>query len=105
MAKAILITRTEKSTWQSRRCWRQANGAARDIAAAAADRPKGSNLARRRQCGEPITFLSGHIGLRSTCPMSEMGQTEKNSVRAYVFRFSPRTRTLLNAVGNSHSCQ
>ncbi len=30
-------------------------------------------MARRRQCGEPITFLSGHIGLRSTCPMSEMG--------------------------------
>jgi hypothetical protein len=35
-------------------------------------------------------------------PMSVRGQTEKNSVRAYVFRFAPRARTLLDAVGTSH---
>src|SRR6266702_3907169 len=35
---------------------------------------------------------------------SEMGQTEKNSVRAYVFRFAPRTRTLLDAGGTSYLC-
>jgi hypothetical protein len=29
--------------------------------------------------------------------MSIVGQTEKNSVRAYVFRFAPQTRTLLDA--------
>ena len=36
--------------------------------------------------------------------MSQMGQTEKNSVRAYVFRFAPQTRTLLDAVGMSQTC-
>jgi hypothetical protein len=46
-------------------------------------------LARSRQCGEPITFLSGHIGRRSTCPMSEMGQNAKYPLRANVFRCAP----------------
>jgi gamma-glutamylcyclotransferase (GGCT)/AIG2-like uncharacterized protein YtfP len=29
--------------------------------------------------------------------MTGLGQTEKNSVRVYVFRFEPQTRTLLDA--------
>jgi hypothetical protein len=37
--------------------------------------------------------------------MSGRGQTEKNSVRAYVFRFALQTRTLLDAVGMSQRCQ
>jgi hypothetical protein len=37
--------------------------------------------------------------------MSEKGQTEKNSVRAYVFRFAPQTRTSLGAFGMSQRCQ
>ncbi len=36
--------------------------------------------------------------------MSALGQTEKNSVRAHAFRFAPRTRTLLDAVGMSQTC-
>jgi len=35
--------------------------------------------------------------------MSELGATEKNLVRAYVFGFTLSTRTLLGAVGTSHS--
>src|ERR1700688_3348538 len=35
----------------------------------------------------------------------QLGQTEKNSVRAHVFRFAPRTRTLLDAVSMSQTCQ
>jgi hypothetical protein len=37
--------------------------------------------------------------------MSAWGQTEKNSVRAYVFRFALQTRTLLDAFGMSQRCQ
>jgi len=35
--------------------------------------------------------------IRRAGPMSGLGQTEKNSVRAYVFRLALQTRTLLNA--------
>jgi hypothetical protein len=35
--------------------------------------------------------------------MSPSGQTEKNSVRAFVFRFA-QTRTLLDAFGMSQKC-
>src|SRR5450631_2007970 len=34
-----------------------------------------------------------------------LGQTEKNSLRAYVFRFAPQTRTSLDAFGMSQRCQ
>jgi hypothetical protein len=37
--------------------------------------------------------------------MSALGQTEKNSVRAYVFPLYPQTRTLLDTVGMSQTCQ
>jgi len=37
--------------------------------------------------------------------MSELGATEKNLVRAYVFGFTLSTRTLLGAVGTSHFAQ
>jgi len=33
--------------------------------------------------------------------MTALGQTRKNSVRAYVFRFAPQTRTLLDTFGTS----
>jgi hypothetical protein len=32
------------------------------------------------------------------------GQSETISVRVYVFRFAPQTRTLLDAAGTSHLC-
>jgi hypothetical protein len=36
---------------------------------------------------------------------SELGQSEKNTVRVYVFRFALKTRTSLDAAGTSLLCQ
>jgi hypothetical protein len=52
-----------------------------------------------------ITIRHGHLlcptddGFRQIRPSgpTALGQTEKNSVRVYVFRFEPQTRTLLDA--------
>jgi hypothetical protein len=37
--------------------------------------------------------------------MTALGHTEKNSARAYVFRFALRTRTLFDVVCMSQKCQ
>jgi hypothetical protein len=52
------------------------------------------------QCADdPALRHAVHLPLTVGHPL--MGQTEKNSLRAYVFRFAPRTRTLLDVVGMS----
>jgi hypothetical protein len=52
-----------------------------------------------------ICLLEMHREKGSLSLSLSLGQTEKNSVRAYVFRFAPRTRTLLDAAGMSETCQ
>jgi hypothetical protein len=46
-----------------------------------------------------------HLCGGQSCPMSHSGQSEKNSLRAHAFRFAPPTRTSLDAVGMSQTCQ
>jgi hypothetical protein len=46
-------------------------------------------------------FITKAIARYRTSRMSALGQTEKNSVRAYIFRFAPQTRTFAMAVGES----
>jgi hypothetical protein len=36
--------------------------------------------------------------------MSQLGQAEKNSLRAYVFRFAPDKQTFSGSVGTSQRC-
>jgi hypothetical protein len=71
--------------------------------------PKAEHDTEDRQAAmEALSLVAKHDGPQrprhrnDRASMSEMGPTEKNSVRANVFRFA-RTRTLLDAVGMSQT--
>jgi hypothetical protein len=58
----------------------------------------------RRDCW-PASYRPNGSRRQAEHMTSASAQTEKNSVRAYVFRFCPRHRTLLDEVGTSQLCQ
>jgi hypothetical protein len=61
--------------------------------------------ARSAAHNEHIVTLDHYINGRLVGPKSAVGQTENNSGASKCFPLCPRTRTLLDAVGMSQTCQ